>query len=318
MPVYNTILDCIGRTPLVRLARVAGDCQATILGKAEMLNPGGSVKDRIGLAMIAAAERDGVLQPGATIIEATAGNTGVALAMVAAVRSYRCIFVMPEKMSREKEELLCAYGAEVIRTANASPGHPDNFQEVARRLANQNGWFWPDQFGNAANPDIHYRTTGPEIWADTDGKVDAFVCGVGTGGSLTGAGRYLKERNPNVRVILADPVGSALGGGESGSYLLEGIGQSVPPANFDATVMDEAIYVADAEAFQMARRLAREEGMLIGGAAGCAVVAAIRYGMRPENAAKIIVALLPDTGRNYLSKIYNDVWMQSNGFENGE
>jgi cystathionine beta-synthase len=314
MAVCDTILECIGRTPLVRLSRVACDCPATILGKVEMQNPGGSVKDRIGLAMIAAAERDGVLQPGATIVEATAGNTGVALAMVAAVRGYRCVFVMPEKMSRDKEELLCAYGAEVIRTANAAPGHPDNFQEVARRLAKENGWFWPDQFGNAANPEVHYRTTGPEIWADTEGKVDAFVCGVGTGGTLTGAGRYLKERNPDLKVILADPVGSALGGGASGSYLLEGIGQSIPPANFDATVMDVAIYVSDAEAFGMARRLAREEGMLVGGAAGCAVVAAIRYGMRPECAGKTIIALLPDTGRNYLSKIYNSAWLHANGF----
>jgi cystathionine beta-synthase len=315
MPVYDTILECIGRTPLVRLTRVAAGCPATILGKVEMLNPGGSVKDRIGLAMIAAAEHDGLLQPGATIVEATAGNTGVALAMVAAVRGYRCVFVMPEKMSRDKEELLCAYGAQVIRTPNAPPGHPDNFQEVARRLARENGWFWPDQFGNAANPDIHYHTTGPEIWTDTDGTVDAFVCGVGTGGSLTGAGRYLKERKQSLQVVLADPVGSALGGGASGSYLLEGIGQSVPPANFDANLVDEAIYVSDAEAFGMARRLAREEGMLVGGAAGCAAVAAIRYGMRLENADKIIVALLPDTGRNYLSKIYNDAWMQTNGFD---
>jgi cystathionine beta-synthase len=250
-------------------------------------------------------------------VEATAGNTGVALAMVAAVRGYRCVFVMPEKMSREKEELLRAYGAEVIRTPGAAPGHPDNFQEVARRLARENGWFWPDQFGNGANPEVHYRTTGPEIWADTDGGVDAFVCGVGTGGTLTGAGRYLKERKPDIKVILADPVGSALGGGECGNYQLEGIGQSVPPANFDATLMDEAIYVTDAEAFRMAQRLAREEGMLLGGTAGCATVAAIRYGMRPENAGKTIVALLPDTGRNYLSKIFNAAWMQANGFEDG-
>jgi cystathionine beta-synthase len=315
MPVYDTILECIGRTPLVRLSRVTDGCSATILGKVEMMNPGGSIKDRIGLAMIAAAEQEGLLNPGATLVEATAGNTGVALAMVAAVRGYRCVFVMPEKMSRDKEELLRAYGAEVIRTPNAPPGHPDNFQTVARRLAKEHGWFWPDQFGNAANPDVHYRTTGPEIWTDTKGGVDAFVCGVGTGGTLTGVGRYLKERQPTLKVILADPVGSALGGGESGSYLVEGIGQSIPPANLDATLMDEAIYVSDADAFQMARRLAREEGVLVGGAAGCATVAAIRYGMRPENAGKTIVVLLPDTGRNYLSKIYNDDWMQANGFE---
>jgi cystathionine beta-synthase len=315
MPIFDTILECIGRTPLVRLSRVTDNCPATILGKVEMLNPGGSVKDRIGLAMIDAAERDGKLHPGATIVEATAGNTGVALAMVAAVRGYRCVFVMPEKMSRDKEELLRAYGAEVVRTPNAAPDHPDNFQQVARRLAQEKGWFWPDQFGNPANPDIHYRTTGPEIWADTGGNVDALVCGVGTGGTLTGAGRYLKERKPELQVILADPVGSALGGGQSGSYLLEGIGQSVPPANFDADLMNEAIYVSDADAFGMARRLARQAGMLVGGAAGCATVAAVRYGQRTENAGKTIVVLLPDTGRNYLSKIYNEGWMQSNGFE---
>lgn len=316
MPLYETLLDCIGRTPLVRLSAIAGDCPAALVGKIEMLNPGGSIKDRIGLAMVAAAERDGLLKSGATIVEATAGNTGVALAMVAAVRGYECVFVLPEKISRDKEELLCAYGAEVIRTPNASPGHRDHFQEVARRLAQENGWFWPNQFGNAANPEIHYRTTGPEIWEDTGGQVDAFVCGVGTGGTLTGVGRYLKERSPHLKVILADPVGSTLGGGVSGSYHLEGIGQSMPPANFDAAMVDEAIYVSDADAFLMARRLAREAGMLVGGTAGCAAVAALRYGMRPENAGKTIVAILPDTGRNYLSKIYNSVWMQANGFEN--
>ncbi|MCW3097571.1 MAG: cystathionine beta-synthase [Chthonomonadaceae bacterium] len=312
MPVYDTLLQTIGRTPLVRLARIAGNCSAVILGKVEMLNPGGSVKDRIGLAMIEQAEREGKLHPGATIIEATAGNTGVALAMVAAVHGYRCVFVMPQKMSREKEDLLRAYGAEVVRTANAPPGDPDNFIEVARRLALENGWFLPDQFANAANPEIHYRTTGPEIWTDTEGRVDAFVCGVGTGGTLSGVGRYLKEWNSTVQIVLADPQGSTLSGGEAGAYLLEGIGGSQPPPNYDATVMDEAIVVTDKEAFQMARRLAREEGLMVGGAAGCAVVAALQYGSRAENAGKTIVALLPDTGRNYLSKIYNDDWMRAN------
>jgi cystathionine beta-synthase len=318
MPVHDTLLQAIGRTPLVRLARIAGNCPAVILGKVEMLNPGGSIKDRIGLAMIAQAERDGKLHPGATIVEATAGNTGVALAMVAAVHGYRCVFVMPQKMSREKEDLLRAYGAEVVRTPNAPPGDPDNFVEVARRLALENDWFLPDQFANAANPQIHYRTTGPEIWADTEGKVDAFVCGVGTGGTLSGVGRYLKERNPDVQVVLADPLGSTLSGGTAGAYLLEGIGSSQPPANYDPTVMDEAITVTDKEAFQMARRLAREEGMLVGGAAGCAAVAALRYGSRAENAGKTIVALLPDTGRNYLSKIYNDDWMRDNDLLNAD
>ena len=312
MPLHDTILHSIGRTPLVRLARIAGNCPAIILGKVEMLNPGGSVKDRIGLAMIDQAEREGKLHPGATIVEATAGNTGVGLAMVAAVRGYRCVFVMPQKMSREKEDLLRAYGAEVVRTPNAPPGDPTHFVEVARRLAQENDWFLPDQFANAANPEVHYRTTGPEIWVDTEGRVDAFVCGVGTGGTLSGVGRYLKEQKPTVQIVLADPQGSTLSGGNAGVYLLEGIGASQPPPNYDATVMDEAIIVTDKDAFQMARRLTREEGLLVGGAAGCAVVAALQYGSRIENAGKTIVALLPDTGRNYLSKIFNDDWMRDN------
>lgn len=304
----------IGRTPLVRLGRIGANCPATLLGKVEMMNPGGSVKDRIALAMIEAAEREGALSPGATIVEATAGNTGVGLAIVAAIRGYRCVFVMPEKMSRDKEDLLKAYGAEVVRTANAPPGDPRNFQEVARQLAQERGWFLPDQFANPANPSIHYHTTGPEIWADTGGNVDALVCGVGTGGSLTGAGGYLKERKPTVRALLADPEGSTLGGGPEGAYLLEGIGGSAVPANFDASLVDEAIYVSDRDAFRMARRMAQEEGLLVGGAAGCAVAAALQYGMRPENAGKWIVAILPDTGRNYLSKIFNDDWMREKGF----
>ncbi len=310
MPVHDTILQCIGNTPLVRLNRVAKDYAATVLGKLEMLNPGASVKDRIGLAMIDAAERDGLLQPGDTIIEATAGNTGVGIALVAAVRGYRCVFVMPEKMSQEKVDLLRAYGAEIVRTPNAPPGDPNNFMEVAKRLAEKNGWFLPNQFANPANPAIHSATTALEIWNDTGGKVDAFVCGVGTGGSISGIGRSLKERKPTVRILLADPVGSILAGGEAGAYHLEGIGGSIFPPNYDASVVDEAFAISDRDAFLMARRLAREEGMLVGGAAGCAVVAALRYATRPENAGQTVVALLPDTGRNYLSKIFNDDWLR--------
>lgn len=310
---YDSILECIGRTPLVRLARVGRDCPARLLGKIEMLNPGGSVKDRIALAMLAAAERDGRLRPGDTIIEATAGNTGVGLAMVAAVRGYRCVFVLPQKMSRDKEDLLRAYGAEIVRTPNAPPSSPDNFQAVARRLAGENGWFLPDQFANPANPDIHYRTTGPEIWDDTEGAVDALVCGVGTGGTLSGAGRYLKERKSSVRLLLADPVGSAYSGGPEGPYLQEGIGGGAPPANFDAALVDEAFAVSDREAFALARRLARTEGILAGGTAGCAVAAALRWGRRPENGGKTVVVLLPDTGRNYLSKMFNHAWLHENG-----
>lgn len=313
MPLHDSILSCIGRTPLVRLSRIAADCPALLYGKLEMLNPGGSVKDRIALSMIEAAESQGRLKRGGTIVEATAGNTGVGLAIVAAVKGYRCVFVMPEKMSRDKEDLLRAYGAEVRRTPNAAPGHPDHFVEVAKRLAAEKGWFLPDQFENTANPGAHFQTTGPEIWTDTAGKVDALVCGVGTGGTLTGAGRFLKQQNPALKVLLADPEGSTLSGGVSAPYLQEGIGGSTAPANYDASLVDETFVVSDGEAFRMARRLTREEGMLVGGAAGCAMVAARRFGKRPENAGKVVVVVLPDTGRNYMSRIYDDGWMREKG-----
>lgn len=309
MPIYDSVLECIGRTPLVRLARLGAGHGAAVLGKVEMMNPGGSVKDRIGLAMLDAAAREGRIAPGDTIVEATAGNTGVALAMVAAVRGYRCVFVMPEKMSRDKEDLLRAYGADVLRTRNAPPESPDNFQVVARRLAEENRWFLPDQFANPTNPNVHYHTTGPEIWADTEGRVDALVAGVGTGGTLSGAGRFLKEMNPGVRVILADPEGSTLSGGPDGPYEVEGIGSSRAPANFDAALVDEAIRVSDADSFHTARRLSREEGLLVGGAAGCAAFAALQWAANPNNAGKTVVAILPDTGRNYMTKIFNEEWM---------
>lgn len=313
MPLYQSILETIGATPLVHLSRITAGLPFILLGKVEMMNPGGSVKDRIALAIIRDAEESGRLKPGATLIEATAGNTGVGLAMIAAIKGYQCVFVMPKKMSQDKEDLLCAYGARVIRTADAPPGDPHNFQEVAKRLAVENDWFLTDQFANPANPDIHYHTTGKEIWTDTEGNIDTLVCGVGTGGSLTGVGKYLKERKASVEVVLADPVGSTFSGGESASYLVEGIGGSAIPLNFDSSLVDVAIAVPDVESFQTARRMAKEEGLLVGGAAGCAVAAAIRYGSRPENNGKTIVAILPDTGRNYLSKIFNDEWMREKG-----
>ncbi len=298
----------------MRLPRISMGISVPLLGKVEMMNPGGSVKDRIALAMLDTAVREGHLPPGATLIEATAGNTGIGLAMVAAIRGYHCVFVMPEKISRDKEDLLRAYGAEVLRVPNAPPDSPDFFQTVARRLAAERGWFLTDQFANAANPEVHYHTTGSEIWEDTAGEIDAFVCGVGTGGTITGVGRYLRERNPDVRLILADPESSTYGGGEPGTYLLEGIGGAVPPANFDTSLVDEVITVSDKDAFLMTRRLAREEGMLVGGTAGCGVVAALQYAARPDNEGQSIVVLLPDTGRNYMTKVFRDEWMTEKGF----
>lgn len=308
MAILKSIVEAIGRTPLIELAGPSREAGARILGKAELLNPGGSVKDRIGLAMIEAAEREGRLEPGDTIIEATAGNTGVALAMVAAARGYRCVFVMPEKMSAEKERLLKAYGAEVIRSANAPPNDPRNFRNRAAALAEEEGWFLPEQFSNPANPAIHHRATGAEIWADIGEELDAFVAGVGTGGTLSGVGAFLKEHKPAVQVVLADPIGSVLGGGPDGAYQLEGIGTSQPPVNYRPELVDAFQYVSDRAAFERCRKLAREEGLLVGGAGGCAIEAAIAYA-KDQGAGQTIVAILPDTGRNYLSKIFDDDWM---------
>lgn len=314
MAVVENVLALIGATPLIELKGPSQRSGARILGKAEFLNPGGSVKDRIALAMIAAAERDGLLEKGSTIIEATAGNTGVGLAMVAAVKGYQCVFVMPEKMSQDKVDLLKSYGARVIRTENAPRSDPKNFRNLAQSLAAENGWFLPEQFSNEANPEIHYRTTGAEIWADLGTDLHAFVAGVGTGGTLTGVGRFLKEKNPKMELVCADPIGSTLAGGPDGSYLLEGIGTSQPPVNYDSSLVDSFESISDREAFQLCRDLAKSEGLLLGGAAGCAIAAAIRYGQREGNSGKTIVAVLPDTGRNYLSKIFNDEWMEREVF----
>jgi len=315
MARFENILATIGKTPLVKLNNVTRDIKSTIYAKVEFFNPGGSVKDRIGLAMIAAAERDGLLKPGGTIIEATAGNTGVGLALVAALKNYRCIFVMPDKMSADKINLLKAYGAEVVITpTSVPPDSPVSYNGVADRLAKEiPGAYRPNQFVNPNNPLAHYETTGPEIWQDSEGKLDAFVAGMGTGGTISGTAKYLKEKNPNIIIIGADPEGSILSGDSPHSYKVEGIGEDFIPKTFNRQMVDEMIRVSDKEAFNTARRLAREEGLLVGGSAGTAVAAALKYAQRFDS-AKYIVVLLPDTGRNYLTKIFSDSWMQENGF----
>lgn len=315
MPLYNNILQAIGKTPLVKLNRITEDTESEIYVKVEFVNPGGSVKDRIGIAMIEAAEKEGSLKPGGTIIEATAGNTGVGLALAAAIKGYRTIFVMPDKMSEDKISLLKAYGAEVVITpTSVPPDSPDSYNGVADRLAREiPGAFRPNQFGNPNNPLAHYLTTGPEIWEDSEGRVEVFVAGMGTGGTISGTGKYLKERNPNIIVVGADPEGSILSGDSPKSYKVEGIGEDFIPKTFNRQVVDDMVRVSDRESFNTARRLAREEGLLAGGSAGTVVAAALKYAQRLSKPA-FIVALLPDTGRNYLTKIYSDSWMRENGF----
>jgi cystathionine beta-synthase len=311
--VHDSILQSVGRTPLVRLARVTQGLAPTIAAKVEAINPGGSTKDRVALAMIADAEKRGWLKPGGTIIEATAGNTGVGLAMVAAVRAYRCIFVLPDKMSREKISLLKAYGAEVVITpTNVPPDSPESYNGVADRLAREIPGAWrPNQFTNMANPEVHYRTTGPEIWEQTDGKLTHFVGGVGTGGSLSGVAKYLKERNPDIRVIGADPEGSILSGGAPHGWKVEGIGEDFVPKTFNSQVVDDWVRVSDAESFHAARQVARLEGILVGGSCGTAIAAGLRYARR-LTASDFMVVLCPDTGRNYMSKCFDDAWLAEN------
>src|SRR5438046_847615 len=308
--MQETILQTVGHTPLVRLRRMATDVPCPVGVKVESSNPGGSVKDRVGLAMIAEAERRGWLQPGGTIIEATAGNTGVGLALVAAVKGYRCIFVLPDKMSSEKISLLKAYGAEVVITpTNVPPDSPDSYNGVADRLAREIPGAWrPNQFTNLANPEIHYHTTGPEIWQQTDGRVTAFVAGIGTGGTISGVARSLKGRNPEIRIVGADPEGSVLSGGTSQPWKVEGIGEDFVPKTFNSQLVDDWIRVTDGESFYTARALARREGILVGGSSGTAVAAALRYARRLTG-DHLVVALCADTGRNYLSKLFNDDWL---------
>jgi cystathionine beta-synthase len=313
--IKESILQAIGHTPMVRLNRIGHGLKATLLAKVEYLNPGGSVKDRIGVKMVDAAEREGLLRPGGVIVEATAGNTGVGLALAAANRGYRCIFVLPDKMSEDKISLLRAYGAEVVITpTSVPPDSPESYNGVADRLAREiPGAFRPNQFANPNNPLAHYDTTGPEIWEDTGGTVDVFVAGMGTGGTISGTGKYLKEMNPRIVVVGADPEGSILSGDAPRSYKVEGIGEDFIPRTFDRQVVDEMVRVSDRESFNVARRLAREEGLLVGGSSGTATAAALKYAERLTE-PRTIVVLLPDTGRNYLTKIFSDRWMQENGY----
>jgi len=315
---YPTVLDLIGATPIVRLDGIGRDVAPQLLAKLEYLNPGGSNKDRIGLAMIEAAERDGLLKPGGTIVEPTSGNTGVGLAIAAAQKGYRCIFVMPDKMSQEKISMLRAYGAEVIITPTAvEPDSPESYYSVSSRLAEEiPGGFKPDQYANLSNPDAHYRTTGPEIWEQTEGEVDAIVISVGTGGTITGVGRYIKERKPGVLIVGADPEGSVFTADEAHPmhpYLVEGIGKDTWPATLDREIVDEWVRISDRDSFVTARRLAREEGLLVGGSGGSTVWAALEVAKRFGSEARILT-VIPDSGRSYLSKFYDDNWMLQYGF----
>ena len=322
MRYFESILDTIGHTPLVKLPRIMADVPCLVLAKLEMFNPGGSVKDRIGQKMIEAAERSGRLKPGGTIIEPTSGNTGLGLAMVGAIRGYRTVFTMPDKMSREKIDLLKAFGARVVVTPTAvPPEHPESYYRVAERIHKETpNSVLPNQYANQTNPEAHYETTGPEIWEDTDGRVTHFVCGMGTGGTISGAGKYLKEKGPNVRVVGVDPLGSILKDYfyskktiKAHTYKIEGIGEDFVPDTTWFQYVDEVVKVSDKEAYLMTRRLAREEGILAGSSSGAALVAAQRIA---EGLGKdaVLVVLLPDTGERYLSKAHNEEWLKEQGF----
>jgi cystathionine beta-synthase len=315
MEVAPSLLELVGNTPLVRLDRVGRRLDCHLLAKLELLNPGGSVKDRPAIAMVEAAERDGKLLSGGTIIEPTSGNTGVGLAIVAARRRYRCVFVMPDKMSAEKIKLLRAYGAEVVVCPTAvAPDHPESYYSVANRLtAEIPGGFQPNQYQNPENPAAHVRSTGPEIWRQTAGRITHLVAGIGTGGTISGLGRYLKAQNPDVQIIGADPEGSVYSGGTGRPYLVEGIGEDFWPTTYDPSVVDRVVMVSDRDSFLTARRVTREEGILVGGSTGTAVWAALEVGrgLPPE---AVVVVIVPDSGRGYLSKVYDDEWMADYGF----
>ena len=324
--VYDNVIGAIGHTPLVYLNKVTRGIRAAVLAKLEFLNPGGSVKDRIGLAMIEAAEREGKLKPGGTIVEGTSGNTGVGLAIAAAIKGYRCIFVMPDKMSDEKVRLLRAFGARVVITPTAvEPDDPRSYYSVSKRLVEETpNSILAGQYWNPANPEAHYQTTGPEIWEQTAGKLDYLVCGMGTGGTITGTSKFLKEKNPAIKTIGVDPLGSLLydtfkAGGKvpAGAfpkvYKIEGIGEDFLPSALDFQYVDDVVQVGDRESFLMTRRLVREEGLFCGGSSGTAVYAALQVAKHLEE-DKTVVVILPDSGSRYLSKIFNDDWMRENRF----
>ncbi|HEY5021496.1 MAG TPA: cystathionine beta-synthase [Gemmatimonadaceae bacterium] len=320
---YDNVLETIGWTPLIRLNHVTRGIRTPIYAKAEFFNPGGSVKDRIGLPIIERAEREGKLKPGGTIVEGTSGNTGVGLAIAAALRGYKCIFTMPDKMSQEKVRLLKAFGADVIVTPTAvPPDHPDHYLMMAKRIASEiPNAILADQFNNDANPEAHYATTGPELWQQTDGKITHFVAAAGTGGTITGVGRYLKERNKKVKVIAGDPAGSILAEYwrskgkhkiEGTPYKIEGIGQDKVPGTLDMRLIDEYYTVSDKEAFAMARRLTREEGLFVGGSSGLIASVALKIARELDDPNALVVTILCDTGERYLSKLYSDEWMREN------
>ena len=316
MQFHDSMISLVGNTPLLKLNSVTAGIQATVLAKVEYFNPGGSVKDRIALRMIEAAEQSGELKPGGTIVEPTSGNTGVGLAIVAQQKGYKCLFVCPDKVSTDKINVLRAYGAEVVVCPTAvDPDHPDSYYNVSDRLVRETPGAWkPDQYSNPNNPRSHYETTGPELWTQTDGRITHFVAGVGTGGTISGTGRYLKDvSGGRVRIIGADPEGSVYSGGSGRPYLVEGVGEDFWPTAYDSSVTDEIVAVSDKDSFQMTRRLAKEEGLLVGGSCGMAVEAALKIaqGLGPDD---VVVVLLPDSGRGYLSKIFNDEWMNDYGF----
>ncbi|WP_420118160.1 cystathionine beta-synthase [Micromonospora sp.] len=316
MQYYDNVVDLIGNTPLVRLRNVTAGIRATVLAKVEYLNPGGSVKDRIALRMVEDAEAAGILRPGGTIVEPTSGNTGVGLALVAQLKGYHCVFVCPDKVSQDKQDVLRAYGAEVVVCPTAvAPEDPRSYYNVSDRLAREIPGAWkPDQYSNPANPRSHYETTGPELWKQTGGGLTHFVAGVGTGGTISGIGRYLKEASEGrVKVIGADPEGSVYSGGTGRPYLVEGVGEDFWPETYDRGIADEIVEVSDKASFEMTRRLAREEGLLVGGSCGMAVVAALEVAP-PAGPDDVVVVLLPDSGKGYLSKIFNDRWMARYGF----